>query len=110
MARCRGQRIERPHATQHEAMHIASGPGTLVSGRPGTGPRISDYPFTAIELHLNGNGEGKGKVSLATMITADRTRQSIALEDYGDAVDSTERPSPDQRAMNVSRSNDKQAV
>ena len=33
-------------------------------------------------LQLNRNGEGKGKMSLATKITADRTRQSIVLEDY----------------------------
>ena len=45
--------------------------------------RSIDYPFTVIELHLNRNGEGEGKMSLATKITADRTRQTIILEDYG---------------------------
>lgn len=46
-------------------------------------PRSIDYPFTVIELHLNRNGEGEGKMSLATKITVDRTRQTIILEDYG---------------------------
>lgn len=46
-------------------------------------PRTIDYPFTVIELHLNRNGEGEGKMSLATKITADRTRETIVLEDYG---------------------------
>jgi hypothetical protein len=29
-------------------------------------PRLIDYPFTVIELHLNRDGEGEGKMSIAT--------------------------------------------
>ena len=46
-------------------------------------PRSIDYPFTVIELHLNGDGEGEGKMSIATKITADKENQIITLENYG---------------------------
>jgi hypothetical protein len=46
-------------------------------------PRSIDYPFTVIELHLNGDGEGEGKMSVATKITADKENQIITLENYG---------------------------
>jgi hypothetical protein len=46
-------------------------------------PRSIDYPFTVIELHLNGDGEGEGKMSIATKITGDKENGIITLENYG---------------------------
>jgi len=45
-------------------------------------PRSIDYPFTVIELRLNGDGEGEGKMSLATKITADKENNIVTLENY----------------------------
>ena len=45
-------------------------------------PRSFDYPFTVIELRLNGDGEGEGKLSLATRITADAESKIVTLENY----------------------------
>ena len=45
-------------------------------------PRSIDYPFTVIELHLNGDGEGEGKMSVATKIIADKDSKTIVLENY----------------------------
>src|SRR4051795_6881488 len=45
-------------------------------------PRSIDYPFTMIELRLNGDGEGEGKMSLATKITADKNTNTVVLENY----------------------------
>jgi len=45
-------------------------------------PRSIDYPFTVIELHINGDGEGEGKLSIATKITAEKETKTIILEDY----------------------------
>ena len=45
-------------------------------------PRSIDYPFTVIELHINGNGEGEGKMSLATKIIPDKESRTIVLENY----------------------------
>lgn len=42
-------------------------------------PRTIDYPFTFIELHMNG-GEGEGKLSLATKVIA--SGRTIQLENY----------------------------
>ena len=44
-------------------------------------PRVSDYPFTFIELRLNARGEGEGKLALATKII-DRGGSAIELENY----------------------------
>jgi hypothetical protein len=46
-------------------------------------PRTIDYPFTVIEMRLNGDGVGEGKMSLATKITMDKERKQIELENYG---------------------------
>ena len=43
-------------------------------------PRSIDYPFTFIELHMNGSGEGEGKLSLATKVIA--SGRIIQLENY----------------------------
>jgi hypothetical protein len=45
-------------------------------------PRSINYPFTIIELHLNGDGVGEGKLSLATKISADPVSKTVVLEDY----------------------------
>ena len=44
-------------------------------------PRVSDYPFTFIELRLNPRGDGEGKLALATKII-DRGGKTIELENY----------------------------
>jgi len=45
-------------------------------------PRSIDYPFTVIEMHINGDGKGEGKMSLATKVVADEDKRSILLENY----------------------------
>ena len=47
------------------------------------GARTTDYPFTVIELHIDGDGRGEGKMSIATKITADRKNNSVVLENWG---------------------------
>lgn len=46
-------------------------------------PRVSDYPFTLIELRLDRNGEGTGKASVATKIVYDKEKKTLVLENYG---------------------------
>jgi hypothetical protein len=45
-------------------------------------PRTIDYPFTVIELHINGDGRGEGKMSIATKITGNNDTKAIVLENY----------------------------
>lgn len=45
-------------------------------------PRVVDYPFTFIELRMNGKGEGEGKLALATKIHVSDNGQTIELENY----------------------------
>lgn len=45
-------------------------------------PRSIDYPFTVIELRLNGDGEGEGKMSVATKIIVDKEHNMVTLENY----------------------------
>jgi hypothetical protein len=45
-------------------------------------PRSLDYPFTLIELRVNGDGEGEGKMSIATKVIYDKEQNMISLEDY----------------------------
>jgi hypothetical protein len=45
-------------------------------------PRTIDYPFTVIELHIDGDGKGEGKMSIATKITGDKEKKTIVLENY----------------------------
>lgn len=47
------------------------------------GSRTTDYPFTIIELRLNGDGRGEGKISLATRVIADKKDHSVVLENWG---------------------------
>ena len=45
-------------------------------------PRTIEYPFTFIELRMNGKGEGEGKLALATKIDVDRDDRVIQLVNY----------------------------
>jgi len=45
--------------------------------------RTLDYPFTIIELRLDGDGRGEGKMSIATRVTADKKNNTIELENWG---------------------------
>lgn len=45
--------------------------------------RTTDYPFTLIELHIDGDGRGEGKMSIATKITADKKNNAVVLENWG---------------------------
>jgi hypothetical protein len=47
------------------------------------GSRTTDYPFTIIELRLNGDGRGEGKMSIATKIIADKKKNEVVLENWG---------------------------
>ena len=47
------------------------------------GSRTTDYPFTIIELRLNGDGRGEGKMSVATKIIADKKNNEVVLENWG---------------------------
>jgi hypothetical protein len=46
-------------------------------------PRSFDYPFTFIELRMNGEGQGEGKLSLATKVTSSDDGKYVELENYG---------------------------
>lgn len=45
-------------------------------------PRVSDYPFTFIELRLNKDGIGEGKLSAATKVIANKEGRFLELEDW----------------------------
>jgi hypothetical protein len=45
-------------------------------------PRVSDYPFTLIQIQLDSHGEGEGKLSVATKISYDKKDRAIELETY----------------------------
>ena len=45
-------------------------------------PRISDYPFTLVDIRLEKNGEGVGKASVATKISFDKKKNIMELENY----------------------------
>ena len=45
--------------------------------------RTTDYPFTVIEIRLDGDGRGDGKMSVATRITADKKNNTVELENWG---------------------------
>ena len=47
------------------------------------GSRTTDYPFTVIELRIDGDGRGEGKMSIATKVTADKKDNTIVLENWG---------------------------
>jgi len=45
-------------------------------------PRTVDYPFTLFEMHFDSAGRGEGKMAYATMITFDKKKNAIELENY----------------------------
>ena len=45
-------------------------------------PRTIDYPFTFIELRLNGHGEGEGKLSRASRVISSRDGRFVHLENW----------------------------
>lgn len=45
-------------------------------------PRVSDYPFTFIELRVDASGNGEGKLAVATRIEASKDGKVIQLENY----------------------------
>lgn len=47
------------------------------------GSRTLDYPFTVIELHLNGDGAGEGTLSFATKVIPDAKNKTVVLENWG---------------------------
>jgi hypothetical protein len=45
-------------------------------------PRVSNYPFTFIEMRINPQGEGEGKLALATKVDVSTDGQRIELVNY----------------------------
>jgi hypothetical protein len=45
-------------------------------------PRVNDFPFTVIELHMPKDGRGEGKLMLATQITFNADTKTVTLEHY----------------------------
>ena len=46
-------------------------------------PKSVDYPFTLVQLHIGKDGKGEGKLAALTMITWDKKKQSLEIENYG---------------------------
>ena len=46
-------------------------------------PRSVDYPFTLVQIHMNKDGTGEGKLAAFTMITWDKKKQALEIENYG---------------------------
>jgi hypothetical protein len=45
-------------------------------------PRISDYPFTIVQLHVKPDGTGEGKLAVAAKVTGDEDTGMIEIENY----------------------------
>jgi hypothetical protein len=45
-------------------------------------PRSFDYPFTLAQIEVDKDGKGEGKLSVATKISFDKTKNVIELENY----------------------------
>ena len=45
-------------------------------------PRTIDYPFTLFELRIDKNNEGEGKMAVGTMISFDKKKNVLELENY----------------------------
>jgi hypothetical protein len=46
-------------------------------------PRSVDYPFTLVQIHVNKDGTAEGKLAALTMITWDKKKQTLEIENYG---------------------------
>jgi hypothetical protein len=45
--------------------------------------RTLDYPFTVIEMRLDGSGRGEGKMSIAAKVIGDKQSNTVVLENWG---------------------------
>ncbi len=45
-------------------------------------PRLSDYPFTLVEIHLDKNGKGDGRMLVASRLNVNKERV-VEVENYG---------------------------
>jgi hypothetical protein len=45
-------------------------------------PRLSNYPFTLIQIHMNPDGKGEGKLAVAAKITADQDAKTMEIENF----------------------------
>jgi hypothetical protein len=46
-------------------------------------PKSVDYPFTLVQIHMKKDGTGEGKLAAFTMITWDKKKQVLEIENYG---------------------------
>jgi hypothetical protein len=46
-------------------------------------PRTVDYPFTVVQLQLDGQGKGEGRASIYTKVDVDKRNNAIVLENFG---------------------------
>ena len=46
-------------------------------------PRSVDYPFTLVQIHVQKDGKAEGKLAAFTMITWDKKKQTLEIENYG---------------------------
>jgi hypothetical protein len=46
-------------------------------------PKSVDYPFTLVQLQVNKDGTGEGKLAALTMITWDKKKKVLEIENYG---------------------------
>jgi hypothetical protein len=46
-------------------------------------PRVSNFPFTLIEMHLDKAGRGEGRMAVAARIQTARDGETIVIENYG---------------------------
>jgi hypothetical protein len=45
-------------------------------------PRVSDFPFTLVEMHLDKAGSGEGRMAVAARISKARDGETIEIENY----------------------------
>jgi hypothetical protein len=45
-------------------------------------PRVSDYPFTFIQIHLPKEGKGEGRMAVATRLDFNKKKNAVELENY----------------------------
>lgn len=75
--------------------HRTQGPNgterlSLVTDRPisfweaRSGSRVSEYPFSVIELRIGSDGKGEGKLTVATKFLFDPKTRTMVLENWND--------------------------
>jgi hypothetical protein len=45
-------------------------------------PRVSDFPFTLLEIHLDKAGSGEGRMAVAARVSTARDGETIVIENY----------------------------